>query len=197
MARLDDASERKLRLFCCASVRRVLGTDSLSDLYERAIECAERFADGSATESELHEHYQAVDESQSATVSYEQRMLVHAVRWTVGREMNGSSICYSVVAAAERSVPRSEYEAESLAQLHLVRDIFYLSAHEVELPGEEDEAVRLLAREIYESGDFLRVPELAETLTAGGFPEAMVEHCLDGAPHVRGCWVVDLLLDYE
>ena len=58
-----------------------------------------------------------------------------------------------------------------------------------------DGAVPRLAREIYETHRFDRLPELADLLQAAGCAEAgALSHCREGKYHVRGCWLLDLLL---
>ena len=54
-----------------------------------------------------------------------------------------------------------------------------------------------LARGIYESRDFSAMPILADALQDAGCENAEVlNHCRDPQQvHVRGCWVVDLVLD--
>jgi hypothetical protein len=52
-----------------------------------------------------------------------------------------------------------------------------------------------LARGIYEDRAFDRMPILADALQdAGCDNEDILDHCRGPEPHVRGCWVVDLLL---
>jgi hypothetical protein len=52
-----------------------------------------------------------------------------------------------------------------------------------------------LARVMYESKDFSPMPILADALQDAGCDTAdVLDHCRGGGPHVRGCWVVDLLL---
>jgi hypothetical protein len=53
-----------------------------------------------------------------------------------------------------------------------------------------------LARQMYESREFGAMPILADALQdAGCDNEDVLNHCRDaGANHVRGCWVVDLVL---
>lgn len=52
-----------------------------------------------------------------------------------------------------------------------------------------------LARGIYDERAFERLPILADALQdAGCDEEAIIRHCRSDGPHVRGCWVVDLLL---
>jgi hypothetical protein len=55
-----------------------------------------------------------------------------------------------------------------------------------------------LARAIYEDRAFDRLPLLADALEDAGCTDAAVlSHCRSPGPHVRGCWVVDLLLGKE
>ena len=52
-----------------------------------------------------------------------------------------------------------------------------------------------LARGTYEETAFDRLPLLADALMdAGCDSEDILTHCRSEGPHVRGCWVVDLLL---
>jgi hypothetical protein len=55
-----------------------------------------------------------------------------------------------------------------------------------------------LARQMYESRDFSAMPLLADALQdAGCDNEGVLDHCRGEGPHVRGCWVVDLVLGKE
>ncbi|AWM42311.1 hypothetical protein C1280_19485 [Gemmata obscuriglobus] len=56
--------------------------------------------------------------------------------------------------------------------------------------------VVLLAQQMYGSRDFSAMPILADALQdAGCDSDAILNHCRDhDCPHVRGCWVVDLVL---
>jgi hypothetical protein len=52
-----------------------------------------------------------------------------------------------------------------------------------------------LARQMYESREFSAMPILADALQdAGCDNEDVLNHCREAGVHVRGCWVVDLLL---
>ncbi|MBX9624322.1 MAG: hypothetical protein K2X82_10985 [Gemmataceae bacterium] len=56
-------------------------------------------------------------------------------------------------------------------------------------------AVAALAEGIYADQAFHHLPVLADALEdAGCTDEAIVAHCRGPGPHVRGCWVVDLVL---
>jgi hypothetical protein len=55
-----------------------------------------------------------------------------------------------------------------------------------------------LARAIYDERAFDRLPILADALMdAGCDDEQVLAHCRSAGPHVRGCWVVDLVLGKE
>ncbi|QEL13461.1 hypothetical protein [Limnoglobus roseus] len=52
-----------------------------------------------------------------------------------------------------------------------------------------------LAQTMYDARDFAAMPILADALQdAGCEDEAILGHCRGDGPHVRGCWVVDLVL---
>jgi hypothetical protein len=62
-------------------------------------------------------------------------------------------------------------------------------------PAWHTEAVVALARGVYESRDFAALPVLADALEDAGCADAhILEHCRVAGSHVRGCWVVDLVL---
>jgi hypothetical protein len=52
-----------------------------------------------------------------------------------------------------------------------------------------------LARTMDDKGDLTDLPILADALEDAGCNSAdIVNHCRSGGPHVKGCWVVDLIL---
>ncbi|OAI38704.1 hypothetical protein AYO40_01740 [Planctomycetaceae bacterium SCGC AG-212-D15] len=56
--------------------------------------------------------------------------------------------------------------------------------------------VAALARTTYDEGLFDRLPILADALEDAGCNEpTILEHCRGSGPHIRGCWVIDLILD--
>ena len=88
------------------------------------------------------------------------------------------------------------WAGERAAQSDLVRDIFGNPFRPVALdPSWLTPAVTALARAIYDDRAFDRVPDLADVLERAGCADAdVLAHCHGAGPHVRGCWVVDLLL---
>jgi hypothetical protein len=52
-----------------------------------------------------------------------------------------------------------------------------------------------LAQQMYDSRDFGVMPILGDALQdAGCDNDDILDHCRGDGPHVRGCWVVDLVL---
>jgi hypothetical protein len=90
------------------------------------------------------------------------------------------------------------YAAESAAHCSIIRDIFGNPYRKVNFNKKwrTDTAVSL-ARTMYESRDFSAIPILADALQDTGCDnDDILNHCRDPKQvHVRGCWVVDLVLD--
>ncbi|MDY3561239.1 hypothetical protein R5W23_002514 [Gemmata sp. JC673] len=62
-------------------------------------------------------------------------------------------------------------------------------------PQWRTDTVRALAAQVYESRGFSAMPILADALQdAGCDSDDILNHCRGPGPHVRGCWVVDLVL---
>jgi hypothetical protein len=52
-----------------------------------------------------------------------------------------------------------------------------------------------LAEKMYDDRDFAALPILADALEEAGCDRAdILSHCREPGAHVRGCWVVDLVL---
>jgi hypothetical protein len=65
-------------------------------------------------------------------------------------------------------------------------------------PEWRTDAAVALARGMYESREFGAMPILADALQDAGCASAeILDHCRGPGPHVRGCWVVDLVLGKE
>jgi hypothetical protein len=88
-------------------------------------------------------------------------------------------------------------DAESAVQALLVLDIFHSPFRSVEFsPDWRTDTAVALARQMYEAREFGAMPILADALQdAGCDNDDVLTHCRDvNQPHVRGCWVVDLVL---
>lgn len=90
----------------------------------------------------------------------------------------------------------SHLDPDQSASLGLVYDIFGNPFRPVAIdPAWRTSTVLALAQQMYESRDFVPIPILADALQdAGCENDNILNHCRSEGPHVRGCWVVDLLL---
>jgi hypothetical protein len=65
-------------------------------------------------------------------------------------------------------------------------------------PAWRTSTVVALAQQMYDSRDFALMPILGDALEDAGCGHAdILDHCRSAGPHVRGCWVVDLVLGKE
>jgi hypothetical protein len=160
---------------------------------------AERFADGNATESELAEAFQ------EGTAVY---------RVFVGSRLNGeqrndwpaedltaatlANSCGNPDVRWWLGVIEKYHEgrAEFARQVTLLRDIFGNPFRPITIEAAWQTAnVVALAQAIYDERAFDRMPILGDALEDAGCTNAnMLMHCRQPGEHVRGCWVVDLVL---
>jgi hypothetical protein len=108
-------------------------------------------------------------------------------------------IAYEAAATADRAAfatGMNAKAAESAAQANLLRDIFGTPFCPVSLDSAwRTPPVLALASGTYAERAFDRLPILADALQdAGCESDDVLGHCLGPGPHVRGCWVVDLIL---
>jgi hypothetical protein len=208
----EGASERKLRLLACACVRDVWHL--LSDRRSReAVEVAERYADGLISAGELQSARSA---ALLAAESLGAGAATAAARTTRAR-MRGYAVDEALRHAAWAA--RNEfwhttpvrqdsdtflnlcgrtYTGTRAAQCDLVREVLGNPFRVVALDPDwlvwDGSSVSALAETIYNNRAFEFLPVLARALEGGGCDNTdILNHCRGGR-HVRGCWVVDLLL---
>ena len=85
---------------------------------------------------------------------------------------------------------------EQIIECKLIRDIFGNPFRPIVAnPAWLTPTAVAIATAIYADRAFDRMPILADALEEAGCTNAdVLLHCRSGGPHVRGCWVVDLLL---
>lgn len=112
-----------------------------------------------------------------------------------------NDLCGLSGAVAEASGLASEgyndvVAAEGRAEQLLMHDIFGNPFRPATfLPEWRTTTVLNLAQQMYDSRDFSPVPILADALQDAGCDNAdILNHCRGPGSHVRGCWVVDLVL---
>ncbi len=193
----DKVSDRKLRLLACANGRLLWPwiTDHRS---RQALIVAERFADGLASEQDRADAFAACLE-----VPYVREYEPNGVAANSPRSKAAAYAQHAVweqvfVGAYTNSqcvLPKATGLPEMLP-LHLLRDIFGNPFRPVIVePQWLTETVLALAAGIYADRAFDRMPILADALEEAGCDHAdILTHCREDGPHVRGCWVVDLVL---
>ena len=182
LASNGKASDRKLRLFAVACSRRMW--DRTDDLGRNAVEAAENFADGSTGPEELRAARLACQGAGGQAAWY-------------AAATNPAIAARNAARSAQAGAATLGTEAdELLAQTILLREIFANPFR----PLSNDQAwlmpdLAKLAQAIYDSRAFDRMPKLADALEkAGCITEEILGHCRGSGPHVRGCWVVDIVL---
>jgi hypothetical protein len=102
--------------------------------------------------------------------------------------------------AERHEVEEAGARKEHATQATLLRDIFGNPFRPVTFdPAWRTDTALALARQMYESREFSAMPILADALQDAGCDNTdILSHCRDtNAAHVRGCWVVDLVLGKE
>ncbi len=194
------ASGRKLRLFavaCCRRVDHVFPDDRI----RRALDAAERLADGAITTAEWADAEAGVKAARAVP-----NPATDARRW--------NAVTAAVIAVSHASRPEDEVrlaaytasaasraaEGEAAAQAGLVREVFQYPLRPAAFSSEWRTSTAVaLAGMMYESRDFSMMPILADALQdAGCNDRAILSHCRDAEKrHARGCWVADLVLGRE
>jgi hypothetical protein len=211
----ERLSDRKRRLFALACCRRF--AHLLDDPRSRhGLNVAERYAEGLADERErllaeedaFEAHLQMresrLDAFAQVVWSRQAELLTHsaALTLTLGIFYAEDAADYSrwSLAAAGRGW-RTEQDEEAV-QCRLLRDVagppFRPVTVEPAWRVYNDGAASQMARWIHEQRDFDSLPILGDALEeAGCADEVILEHCRGGGEHVRGCWVVDLVLGLD
>jgi len=190
-----SVSDRKLRLFACACVRR--GWDLLGDERSRmAIEVAEHFAEGNANEEALSAAMDAAD------AVCQERMPEDAYTQYIAAQEAARAADEVADFAAEFAVDEPAIRERTL-DADLIREVFGDPFRRATLePAWRTPTVTGLATAAYDERllpggelDSTRLAILADALEeAGCTAEVILDHLRLSGPHVRGCWAVDLIL---
>jgi tetratricopeptide (TPR) repeat protein len=189
--RLCDTS-RQWQLFtvaCCDHAWSLI-----SPWEENLVDVLERYAECRATQEEWHtalrEHYthEFGDEDADAGLGYQEGDAAEfALMW--------AELLASRSPDAEAEAERRTPEAEQAAQARLLRDIFNPYRAATVDPAWLTNQVVSLAQAIYGDRAFDLLPILADGLEEAGCSDLeLLRHCRSSGPHVRGCWVLDLIL---
>jgi hypothetical protein len=193
-------SDRKLRLFavaCTAAIRHLLAGECSREVIRFTERWAEDATAGPAVSKATNANYQLLQSLQPYTA---QRMATAAVNTAAGPGawaaawLVVSDVRSSLWAASQR--PPHSVAADQAA---LLRHI----AGKPDCPDLFDPAWRTpeavaIARAAYDDCQWDDLPILADALEeAGCADEVLLTHCREPGEHVRGCWVLDLVLGKE
>jgi hypothetical protein len=203
---------RKLRLFALACCRR--HWDVLSRDVRHALEVAERFVDDSASASDLDGAWQVALHSGSdrnvqalwiaawdaatntrpphAAAADVVRMSLSIARQPVERSHRELSMPSDMLFEAREAVTKPK----KMGLCKLLREIAGNPLRPITLnPTWGTPTVTGLALAIDEEQRFEDLPVLADALEEAGCTDTeILTHLRGPGPHVRGCWVIDLLL---
>jgi hypothetical protein len=207
------ASDRKLRLTLCA-IGRLWPDIDVREEDVASLQVAEKYADGELSLNEVN----AVRNKQKR-VQFRHLHGPVLIRWSsqllCPRKMLVQS-CFELCARTlrariveitddptwerDRRQRHDLFGRERPAFAALLRDIFgpLPLCPATITPTWLTSTVVSLAHGIYADRAFDRLPILADALQDAGCENAdILTHCRSDGPHVRGCWVVDLVLGKE
>jgi hypothetical protein len=181
-------STRKQRLFACACCRLVW--DRLPLQWRQAVEVSERFADGDASKEEVRIAFDTAVLQAGDDLSFDDGL--QTASWACNTTCSAHQM---TLGAAYRS-----YLVRRQAAI-VVRDLFR-PFHRISPVAEpawlrwNDATIPRMALQMYDNRDFSNMPILGDAFEEAGCTHAdILNHCREPGPHVRGCWLVDLLLN--
>jgi hypothetical protein len=195
-------SRRKLRLAAVGCLHAIRG--QLDDDLRRVVELAEGYTDGRASFADMTAAARVLPWPRDG-VAWSN---ANAARDTAHREawLALSCVPSSVLQTTTGGLklgwesfhvrPREEWETCRDTMAAVIRDVFGNPFRRVSFAKGWRTATAVgLARGMYESRDFGAMPILADALEEAGCDDPdVLAHCRSGGRHVRGCWVVDLVL---
>jgi hypothetical protein len=203
-------SVRKRRLLSCAFARRVLFLIP-DERYQQAVEVAERYADGMATEEEVRVTRRVMNKVWNDRQFTEAgNHAATAVLATLHKEAVAAVHGWEHAAFAKAALTRPDWnrgcDGEQQVACVLAHDVFGNPFRPVALdPAWPTSTVNNLAQAAYEvrrlpdgTLDHPRLTVLADALEEAGCDSAdILDHLRSPGPHVRGCWAVDLLMGHS
>src|SRR5262245_54099910 len=190
-------SERKARRLAC-SIGRLLWPFLGDDRSRRAVEVAEQFADGQAIETELVAANTAAGDAVRGDAS-------RIAMWVADGSGAWQAARVAIVQLQQSAgdLRASGWPESALRRSQLFMDCifgnpFQPAAIDPHWLAWNDWTVVKLAKTIYEDRRWEIMSILADALEdATCTNRDILDHCRGPGPHVRGCWVVDLILGKE
>ncbi len=189
-------TSRKTRLFACGCYRLVWDQIHLVSI-KLFVELAEARADRQIKQTDLQKYRTPQGKPNRNSADEHLWVFAHAILEPI---VNPSQIAWTTRLAGEPN----KYNTDILnewedcpEQANLLRDIFGNPFRPVDFDPEwQTDTAVALAQTMYDARNFHAMPILADALQDAGCEDAAIlDHCRDEhGLHVRGCWVVDLVL---
>jgi len=214
----NESGLRKLRSFAAETCRRAVARVD-DPLYRGVVTAMEAVVVGGADPAAVRSGYRRIRQSYQGdgmfTMSFTdavtsadlkefgrpnpQERLMAALHGLVQTLLYNPNARFHWVTGHEDAAVAARFdnvEAEFAHQADLVRDLFGNPFRPVKFdPRWRTSDAVALADAMYRSRDFGPMPVLADALEEAGCTNAdVLAHCRGDGPHVRGCWVVDLVL---
>jgi hypothetical protein len=207
------ASERKLRLFACGCCRSIWNLHG-DEWSQPTVKMAERFADGSVSVGRMSGAQRRIyriirmpvplpNGSPQVYAANAAKCAASLLPIDVATAIETATIAACAPGKPVDAWSRSKVPAEQKKQCDLLRCIFGNPFHRTasitpKVRKSNQGAVLRIARKIYDEHRFEDLPRLADALEAAGCTSAdLLDHCRANHEHVRGCWVVDLVLNLK
>jgi len=193
LAMLDaEFSDRKLRLFATGCCRMNWWHLREYGGHQDFIDALELRTDGLIGEDEF-------EEVRSGVQRFISRFPIALSVTACGEPDTIHAAHYASIYSAEGGGLPSSYPAHRAKQCDLFREILGNPFRPVAFdPSWRTSTAVAIAKGMYDSRDFSAMPILADALQDAGCEHAdILDHCRGPGPHVRGCWVVDLVLGKE
>jgi hypothetical protein len=223
--RPSKRKERLFAVACCRRIWRLLSGERLRravDAVERYADGVVGETDRGAAQEEAVAAYVEADDAGDMIARYAADAVEHAAetaddyfiaegvaykaQHAVGHSVTpGGSGVDPMASPATKAAAQVE-ESEEQAQMALLRDIFMSPFRPVALDSAwQTPTILALAHAAYENRllpagtlEPARLAVLADALEEAGCDDAdILNHCRQSGEHVRGCWVLDLLLGKE
>jgi hypothetical protein len=166
------------------------------------VEAAEFYADGLLNDEEMAECWSLADGEFEETCErrgFDGEVVTRNAPPTVRAAYMAAAAAAEIASNAAEMVAAVIKKGEGRIGAALVRCIFGYPFTSGSGTGPwlrwNDGALAKIAEGIYTERAFDRMPILADALLdAGCDDEDILAHCREPGPHVRGCWVIDLVL---
>jgi hypothetical protein len=189
--RTEFRTDRKMRLLAVAVCRVSHEATRRPELREAHLRLVEGLADGTVDDSEREAAQRAACASPGGVAYLDVAIKLLGPKAAVAAR----DVLIALGVAMSPEYHRST-RADRVRMCDAIRDLF----RHPHLPVTFDPTWRTstavgLARTMCGSRDFSAMPILADALEGAGCDSAdVLAHCRGPGPHVRGCWVVDLVL---